>query len=384
MEVSNFIASRASSRLQGRTPEGEKEDWPEAGSLFMSSESSFVSSILKGASECSSRYSLKRQDADAAASQAVLEVLEEQNKEQLEIQLLEAQVKKKIADQEAAAAKRRLEQEAEEVKQRIKREEEEATIKAQLEEEHGALQKTLQEKQKKIKQLEAVKSLKVARARMKVYNQEKVIEDQKDFLKMSPEPQALTTSSSNESTADLVKVLVGALSAHRIPVPEPSVFSGDPLKYSDWKLYFETLIDQKYIQDKEMIYYLRRYGSGQAKKALDGYFLLGTESAYAAAWDILEERYGNPFTIAKSFRDKLQAWHKMGSRDSFELREFVDFLRSCEAAMVHVKALEILNDYNENRKILSKLPEWLKVRWNRKVIEIEEEINQFPSFSQER
>ncbi len=96
----------------------------------------------------------------------------------------------------------------------------------------------------------------------------------------------------------------------------------------------------------------------------------------------MEERYGNLFTIAKSYRDKLQAWHKIGSRDSFELREFVDFLRSCEAAMVHIKALEILNDYNENRKILSKLPEWLTVRWNRKVIEIEEEIYQFPSFSQ--
>ncbi len=126
VEVSNFIVSRASSRLQGRTPEGEKEDWPEAGSLFKpstSSESSSVSSILKGVLECSSRCSVKRQDAaaDAAASQAVLEVLEEQNKEQLEIQLLEAQVNKKIADQEAAASKRCLEQEAEEVKKNKER-----------------------------------------------------------------------------------------------------------------------------------------------------------------------------------------------------------------------------------------------------------------------
>ncbi len=98
MKLSNFIVSRASSRLQGRTAEGEKEDWPEAGSLFMSStssESSLVSSILKGASEGSSQSFVKRQyaAADAAASQAVLEVLEEQNKEQLEIQLLEAVMK---------------------------------------------------------------------------------------------------------------------------------------------------------------------------------------------------------------------------------------------------------------------------------------------------
>ncbi|GAA6087283.1 uncharacterized protein LOC111189704 [Tachysurus ichikawai] len=103
-----------------------------------------------------------------------------------------------------------------------------------------------------------------------------------------------------------------ALNVNRIPVPEPSVFSGDPLKY-DWKLSFETLIDQKNIQEKEKIYYLRRYVSGQAKKELEGYFLLGTESAYGAAWEILEERYGNPFTIAKSYKDKLQEWPKMGS-----------------------------------------------------------------------
>ncbi|KAK3518324.1 hypothetical protein QTP86_004178, partial [Hemibagrus guttatus] len=269
VEISNFVVSRASSRLDGKTSEGEEQDWSEAGSLFNSSscKSGSVTSILKGSSEHSSRSSVKRQEAaaDAAASQAVLEVLQEQNKEQLEIQLLEAQVKKKMADQEAAVVKRRLEREAEEVKRRIQREEEEAKFKAQLEEEHAALQKTLEEKRRKIQHLEAVKGLNAAHARLQVYDQEKVVEeDQKDFMKMPPVPPAVTTSL-NESTADLVKVLVGALSANRIPVPEPSVFSGDPLKYNDWKLSFETLIDQKNIQDKEKIYYLRRPTSdGQA------------------------------------------------------------------------------------------------------------------------
>lgn len=52
------------------------------------------------------------------------------------------------------------------------------------------------------------------------------------------------------------------------------------------------------------------------------------------------------------------------------------------SAVVHIKALEILNDCNKNRKILSKLPDWLTASWNRKVIDIQEESNQFPSFSQ--
>ncbi|KAJ8351224.1 hypothetical protein SKAU_G00227000 [Synaphobranchus kaupii] len=247
-----------------------------------------------------------------------------------------------------------------------------------------------------------MKGLNAAQARIQVYDQvEATEEERKDvildcemvtdkqvpaptsppFQYMSPVPQAVTTSS-NESTAELVKVLADAVSTNRIPIPEPSVFSGDPLKYNDWKLSFETLIGQKNIRDKEKIYYLRRYVNGEALKAIDGYFLLGTDSAYVAAWELLEERYGNPFTIAQSYRDKLHAWPKMGPKDSHELRRFSDFLRSCEAAMNHIKALEILNDCNENRKILSKLPDWLTVSWNRKATEVEEQSNQFPSFSQ--
>lgn len=50
--------------------------------------------------------------------------------------------------------------------------------------------------------------------------------------------------------------------------------------------------------------------------------------------------------------------------------------------MSQIKSLEILNDCGENQRMLAKLPDWLTARWNRKVIEIEEENKTFPSFSQ--
>ncbi|XP_061736975.1 uncharacterized protein LOC133539000 [Nerophis ophidion] len=398
-QTSTFILSVATSRLDKNIPEEEPE-WPEAGSIFNSTCKSSVMSILKGYTvQESTKSSVGRQEAaaEAAASQAVLKVLQEQEREQLELNILEEKARKKIAEQEAAARKRRLQQEEDEVRRRIQREEEEAEIKAQLEE-HIALQRTLEEKRRKIKKLETVKSLNAAKARMLIYDQRSVKEERSDKLgddfkeddQVSAPSSHLSThrssvskvkKTSNDSTAELVKMLAGALSVNRIPIPEPATFSGDPLKYSDWKLSFQILIDQKNILENKKIYYLRRYIGGQAKKALDGYFLLGTESAYTAAWEILEERYGNPFTIAKAYRDKIQAWPKIGSKDSLELREFTDFLRSCEAAMVNIKALEILNDCNENRKILSKLPDWLIAAWNRKVMEMEQEKKQFPSFS---
>lgn len=195
-------------------------------------------------------------------------------------------------------------------------------------------------------------------------------------------PQAVTQPRQEDNTAALVRAFAESISASCIPVPEPAMFNGDPLRFNDWKVPFQTLIDRKNIPAEEKIYYLRKYVGGSAKKAIESYFLLGTESAYLAAWRILEERYSSPFLIAKAFRDKIEAWPKISAKGSLELQELADFLRSCESAMTQIRGLEVLNDCNENQKILAKLPDWLTSRWNRKVIEVEEESHTFPSFRQ--
>ncbi len=201
-------------------------------------------------------------------------------------------------------------------------------------------------------------------------------------LRQFSAPQQTTRNATQEdSTTALARALAESINISRLPVPEPAVFNGDPLRYKDWKMSFQTLIDRKTIPVNEKIYYLRKYVGGPARRAVESYFLLGTEAAYYAAWDTLEERYGSSFVIAKAFRDKLTSWPKIGTKDSAELQEFSDFLRGCEAAMLQIKSLEVLNDCSENQKILSKLPDWLTARWNRKVIEVEEQHGSFPTFS---
>ncbi len=80
---------------------------------------------------------------------------------------------------------------------------------------------------------------------------------------------ALATSS--EASNDLVKALAEAITANRIPIPEPAVFSGEPLKYTDCKLFFRTLIDRKNLPAQEKLFFLRKYVSGPAKKAIEGH-----------------------------------------------------------------------------------------------------------------
>ncbi|XP_064633666.1 uncharacterized protein LOC135491624 [Lineus longissimus] len=86
--------------------------------------------------------------------------------------------------------------------------------------------------------------------------------------------------------------------------------------------------------------------------------------------------------ITEAFRDKLDAWPKIGPKDSKGLRQFADFLQQCQAAMTDIRGLEVLNDCRENRRLLQKLPDWLAGRWGRVVARLKGPTDSFPRFSE--
>ena len=66
-------------------------------------------------------------------------------------------------------------------------------------------------------------------------------------------------------------------------------FSGDPLEWPEWSDLFDVVVHQKPISDTEMMQYLKKSLTGQAKAAISG---LGFSSqSYYHAWDILCEKY---------------------------------------------------------------------------------------------
>jgi hypothetical protein len=86
--------------------------------------------------------------------------------------------------------------------------------------------------------------------------------------------------------------------------------------------------------------------------------------------------------VGTSFRRKLDEWKPIPPNDAIGLRKFADFLVQCETAMNRVSGLSVLNDVQENQKMLSKLPKWLTTRWARVVYKSREEKQQFPTFSE--
>ena len=397
--LSTRILQYASVRVtkKGHHDEFEKIPWTRTGSvLFSSVKGSESSSQCSKCTETSkktkntgianitvsSRSSVKMQEAAAelAASQATLKILEERDREQDELERLESENRQKLAQQDA---------------------------------ENSARKRALEEKRRQIERLETIKRMEAAKARLEVYEggedpdadisallQEyqplpnpsalisradslpHVATSQAPLMQATTREDITLNTQEGNSVSSLANAIAEAINSSRLPVPEPTVFMGDPLRYKDWKMSFETLIGRKNIPVSEKIYYLRKYVGGSVRKAIEGFFLLGTDVAYRLAWDILEERYGSSFVIAKAFREKLGSWPKIGTKECLQLREYADFLQGCQAAMTQITGLEILNDCGENQKMLTKLPDWLVARWNRKVIDVEEGTGKFPCFSQ--
>ncbi len=180
----------------------------------------------------------------------------------------------------------------------------------------------------------------------------------------------------------MAQAITSSLTLSRLPVPEPTTFTDDPLKFIDWKVSFKALIDQKPLPVSEKMFYLKSYLAGDARKAVDGFFYCNSEDAYRGAWAVLDDRYGDPFIVQRAFRERLMKWPKITANDPRSLREFADFLQGCAEAMHHVKGLSILNDCEENHKLLKKLPEWMVRRWSRIVVEELDQYGNYPSLLQ--
>ncbi|XP_053733154.1 uncharacterized protein LOC128765925 isoform X2 [Synchiropus splendidus] len=246
--------------------------------------------------------------------------------------------------------------------------------------------------------LKAEADIRAARARLEVYNQEVNVHsydyETKTYERVFLERPVQSTPGQHHSKAlpasppppadvsFLAQALQDSIALNRLPMPEPTVFSGDPIQFNEWKASFVSLIDRKNISSAEKLHYLRRYVSGEARKTLEGIFYRDDDDAYKDAWLRLNHRYGQPFTIQRAIREKLKNWPKLQPKDAGGFRALADFLQTCLEAIPHVKGLNILNDCEENQKLVKKLPDWAASRWNRHVTQVINERQEFPEFKE--
>lgn len=99
-------------------------------------------------------------------------------------------------------------------------------------------------------------------------------------------PQSHLTS--QNLSANLAEAIASSLSINRLPVPDPIVFAGDPLKFVDFKMSFTALIDRKPIHVSEKMLYLKSYilQDKHVKLWRDS---SSSEDAYQGAWTVFKD-----------------------------------------------------------------------------------------------
>ena len=152
-----------------------------------------------------------------------------------------------------------------------------------------------------------------------------------------------------------------------MPLPEQKVFRGDLQHFPKWLKSFETIIESQTVKVEERLYYLGCYTAGDAKEAIKGYKNQNSADAYKTSKEILFRRYRNPFEVASAYRKKIQDCPKIPNNDGLSLRKYSDFLNQAESAMTSFAFLNVLNDPEENKQMVSKLPGYLFNRWAQEV-----------------
>ena len=185
--------------------------------------------------------------------------------------------------------------------------------------------------------------------------------DPKVAAKASPPP-------SEALPVDAVGALARSLALSRLPVAEPAVFTGNPLDYGRWASALDRMFFGMPVSDTDKLYMLEKYVAGKAREAVASLFMLSSDSSYKKAREILKTRFGHSFAITEAFRQKLEAWPRVKSRDGVALRAYADYLNQCAAAQTVHEALAILDDPHQMQQLALKLPDWAVTSWGHIVV----------------
>jgi len=183
----------------------------------------------------------------------------------------------------------------------------------------------------------------------------------------------------DELTA-VVKLVAEQQRMSLLPVQQPPVFSGDHFDYAAFISAFESLIECRVSDPEQRLYYLCQFTSGDAKESIPDIITLNSPESYDKAKQVLKERFGHPYRIAQAYKDKLNAWPPIREGDGVRFQQFADFLVLCEQAMKTQKYMEGLNSEDTLKRVTSKLPSSVGVRWCRfayKMLKLEERLSTF-------
>ena len=178
----------------------------------------------------------------------------------------------------------------------------------------------------------------------------------------------------NQQLQELLKQHQLQTLAMTLPQPEISVFSGDPVEYSDFVRAFENLIESKTSSPNSRLYYLVQYTSGEVKELMQSCLSMDPKEGYKTARALLKDRYGQSYKIATALIDRVTKTPQIKSDDGPALQRYSVVLTSCKNSLKEIGYLNKIENPDTLQRIIGRLPLWLRQRWREKADYINEEL----------
>ncbi|KAL6491192.1 hypothetical protein MHYP_G00015370 [Metynnis hypsauchen] len=164
-------------------------------------------------------------------------------------------------------------------------------------------------------------------------------------------------------TQAITEFLVRQQKLAALPPQNIPIFNGDPMDYRLFIRAFEHGVEDKTDSCRDRLYYMEQYTSGQPRELIRSCLHMEPKRGYCEAKKLLQEHFGNEYTISRAYIEKALNWPGIKSDDGAALQSFGLYLTGCRNAMADVAYMEELDNAVNMRSIISKLPYKMRERW---------------------
>ena len=148
-----------------------------------------------------------------------------------------------------------------------------------------------------------------------------------------------------------------------LPQPSMQVFSGNPIDYCDFIRSFEHLVESKTSSPSARLYYLIQHTSGTAQELMKSCLSMHEDEGYREARKLLKERFGQNYRVAAAHVQRVIEGPPIKHEDGSALQEFSIQLTSCTNTLERIGYLDKLNNSDNLKKIIDRLPYSMRANW---------------------
>lgn len=178
-----------------------------------------------------------------------------------------------------------------------------------------------------------------------------------------PEIKVVNTSSTSDIDSAFQKLASALQEGFNLPKPELLTFDGRPTDYMKFIKNFETNVEKRVTDYQLRLSYLIQYCRGEAKSSIEDCVLLEPKQGYERAKGILHNRYGRSHIIVRSYIDKLVNGSQIKPSDYDSLSKLSLEMQKCEITLSQLGFTSDINNSDNIRKIVRRLPMHMRVKW---------------------